>query len=105
MFSRLRKSWQALAGNRQAGGEEATPPMAGEPIQTQAIEFDIAPHDPLLAYFLSTPGLVEINKLEMDSPALAARIMRARTVADGGEISFAAEAARIKTVVDRKSVV
>jgi serine phosphatase RsbU (regulator of sigma subunit)/anti-sigma regulatory factor (Ser/Thr protein kinase) len=33
---------------------------------------DIAPNDPIVAYFLSSPGVVEIDKLEMDSPALAA---------------------------------
>jgi serine phosphatase RsbU (regulator of sigma subunit)/anti-sigma regulatory factor (Ser/Thr protein kinase) len=33
---------------------------------------DIAADDPLLAYFLSEPGAVEIDQLQMDSPALAA---------------------------------
>jgi serine phosphatase RsbU (regulator of sigma subunit)/anti-sigma regulatory factor (Ser/Thr protein kinase) len=33
---------------------------------------DIAPNDPIVAYFLSAPGVVEIDKLEMDSPALSA---------------------------------
>ncbi|GAC1568145.1 MAG: hypothetical protein NVS3B14_16410 [Ktedonobacteraceae bacterium] len=31
---------------------------------------DIAPNDPLVAYFLSAPGAVEIDKLRLDSPAL-----------------------------------
>lgn len=31
---------------------------------------DIAPNDPLVAYFLSAPGATEIDKLHMDSPAL-----------------------------------
>lgn len=33
---------------------------------------DIAPNDPLVAYFLSAPGAVEIDKLHFDSPALQA---------------------------------
>lgn len=33
---------------------------------------DIAPNDPIVAYFLSSPGAVEIDKLQMDSPALQA---------------------------------
>jgi serine phosphatase RsbU (regulator of sigma subunit)/anti-sigma regulatory factor (Ser/Thr protein kinase) len=33
---------------------------------------DIAPNDPLVAYFLSAPGAVEIDKLHMDSHALKA---------------------------------
>lgn len=33
---------------------------------------DIAPNDPIVAYFLSAPGAVEIDKLHFDSPALQA---------------------------------
>jgi serine phosphatase RsbU (regulator of sigma subunit)/anti-sigma regulatory factor (Ser/Thr protein kinase) len=33
---------------------------------------DIAPNDPLVGYFLSAPGAVEIDKLHVDSPALQA---------------------------------
>src|SRR5512139_738757 len=32
---------------------------------------DIAPNDPLVAYFHSSPGVVEIEKLRLDSPALS----------------------------------
>ena len=31
---------------------------------------DIAPSDPLIAYFLSAPGPTELDKLHLDSPAL-----------------------------------
>ena len=40
--------------------------------KTAASFFDIAPYDPLTAYFLSAPGAVEIDRLRMDSPALKA---------------------------------
>ena len=40
--------------------------------KTAASFFDIAPYDPLMAYFPSAPGAVEIDKLRMDSPALKA---------------------------------
>ncbi|HEX8731583.1 MAG TPA: SpoIIE family protein phosphatase [Ktedonobacterales bacterium] len=33
---------------------------------------DIAPDDPLVAYFLDTPGAVELDRLRLDSPALTA---------------------------------
>src|SRR5690348_3938610 len=33
---------------------------------------DIAPNDPIVAYFLSAPGAVEVDKLYLDSPALHA---------------------------------
>lgn len=33
---------------------------------------DIAPDDPIVAYFLSAPGAIEVDKLHLDSPALQA---------------------------------
>src|SRR5712691_1300623 len=33
---------------------------------------DIAPNDPIVAYFLSAPGTLEVDKLHLDSPALQA---------------------------------
>jgi serine phosphatase RsbU (regulator of sigma subunit)/anti-sigma regulatory factor (Ser/Thr protein kinase) len=33
---------------------------------------DIAPNDPIVAYFLSDPGAIEVDKLHLDSPALLA---------------------------------
>ena len=33
---------------------------------------DIAPNDPIVAYFLSAPGAVEIDKIHFDSPELQA---------------------------------
>ena len=37
---------------------------------TQSPAVDIAPDDPLVAYFLNTPGAVELDRLRLDSPAL-----------------------------------
>jgi serine phosphatase RsbU (regulator of sigma subunit) len=39
-------------------------------VATTAVE--IAPNDPIVAYFMSVPGAVEIERLNMDSPALTA---------------------------------
>ncbi len=33
---------------------------------------EIAPHDPLVGYFLSAPGVIEVDTLHMASPALDA---------------------------------
>src|SRR2546422_11765601 len=33
---------------------------------------DIAPNDPIVAYFLSAPGAIEVDKLHLDSTALQA---------------------------------
>ncbi len=40
--------------------------------QVMAPPIDIAPNDPIVAYFLSAPGAVEIDKLHLESPALKA---------------------------------
>src|SRR5918999_2768547 len=40
--------------------------------QQQAPELQIAPNDPIVAYFASASGVVEIDKLDLDSPALKA---------------------------------
>jgi len=55
---------------------KAEPLMAQKPATQRARNtpppVDIAPDDPLVAYFLSSPGAVELAKLHLDSPALRA---------------------------------
>jgi serine phosphatase RsbU (regulator of sigma subunit)/anti-sigma regulatory factor (Ser/Thr protein kinase) len=41
-------------------------------IQQMMSPMDIAPNDPIVAYFLSAPGAIEVDKLHLDSPALRA---------------------------------
>jgi serine phosphatase RsbU (regulator of sigma subunit)/anti-sigma regulatory factor (Ser/Thr protein kinase) len=43
-----------------------------ERLRQVAPPIDIAPDDPIVAYFLSAPGAVEVDKLHLDSPALRA---------------------------------
>jgi serine phosphatase RsbU (regulator of sigma subunit)/anti-sigma regulatory factor (Ser/Thr protein kinase) len=43
-----------------------------ERLRQVAPPIDIAPDDPIVAYFLSAPGAVEVDKLHLDSPALHA---------------------------------
>ncbi len=44
-------------------------PGSDRPLGNAAIRsLDIAPNDPLVAYFRSSPGVVEIDKLHLDSP-------------------------------------
>src|SRR5579859_7950885 len=40
------------------------PPLVASPV------VDIAPNDPIMAYFLSAPGAIEVDKLQLNSPAL-----------------------------------
>ena len=66
--------WQNLFG-RDGGREpreEIAEPIVEAPRQEAAPELQIAPNDPIVAYFASASGVVEIEKLELDSPALRA---------------------------------
>ncbi len=56
--------------NRQA--KVIAIPQETRPQQMVVPPLDIAPNDPIVAYFLSSPGPVEVDKLHLDSPALQA---------------------------------
>src|ERR671914_2400793 len=66
--------WQSLFGRdgRQAIPEDIPEPVVEAPSQEPGPEFEIAPNDPIVAYFASASGVVEIDKLDLDSPALRA---------------------------------
>src|ERR671917_712388 len=71
--------WQSLF--RRDGSEDPGPeaPAAPEPsLQVVAPDLEIAPDDPILAYLANASGVVEVEKLDLDSPALQA--MRATDV-------------------------
>src|SRR5690349_2795132 len=69
--------WRPALPTRSDG----TPTPAVQPadsldaLGSKASKLDIAPNDPLLAYFTSAHGTVDLDGLELDSPALA--VMRA----------------------------
>jgi hypothetical protein len=67
--------WQSLFG-RDEGQEpcaEVPEPVVEAPAQEAAgPELEIAPSDPIVAYFAGASGVVEIEKLDLDSPALRA---------------------------------
>jgi serine phosphatase RsbU (regulator of sigma subunit)/anti-sigma regulatory factor (Ser/Thr protein kinase) len=46
-------------------------PVAAQPGRFEAPPVEIAPNDPLIAYFSGTTGAVDIGTLQLDSPALA----------------------------------
>jgi serine phosphatase RsbU (regulator of sigma subunit)/anti-sigma regulatory factor (Ser/Thr protein kinase) len=71
-MANIRKTWVTLFRRR---GTQAVEPL--QPAETavathapQAVEFDMAPNDPLLAYLLSVSNVVETDKLHLDSPTL-----------------------------------
>ena len=61
--------WQDLFRRDGRGTSEETPAVADVPRQ-EAPELDIAPNDPILAYLAGASGVVEVDKLDLDSPAL-----------------------------------
>jgi serine phosphatase RsbU (regulator of sigma subunit) len=66
--------WQSLFGRDegQEPREEISEPVVEAPSQEPGPEVEIAPNDPIVAYFASASGVVEIDKLDLDSPALKA---------------------------------
>jgi serine phosphatase RsbU (regulator of sigma subunit) len=66
--------WQSLFGRdgRQEPREETLEPVVEAPSQESGPEVEIAPNDPIVAYFASASGVVEIDKLDLDSAALRA---------------------------------
>lgn len=72
MTTRLTTLWHRLISPGRADPTDLpapTLPPATASVLLPAV--DIAPNDPLLAYLLSVNGPVEIDRLQMDSPALA----------------------------------
>jgi len=72
MSVETRTFWQRLTGQGRVRSESAKPDAQDRPMITLRPPVEIAPDDPLVAYFLSNPGSVEVNRLNMDSPALRA---------------------------------
>jgi serine phosphatase RsbU (regulator of sigma subunit) len=71
---RQRGFWQTMF--RRDGGWEQAPEAPTVDVvreaSPEAPQFDIAPNDPILVYLASVSGVVEVEKLDLDSPALEA---------------------------------
>jgi serine phosphatase RsbU (regulator of sigma subunit) len=78
--NKRRGFWQSLfRGDGSKGPEEAPAVAEPEELQVVAPDLQIAPDDPILAYLANASGVVEIEKLDLDtSPAL--RSMKAAEV-------------------------
>lgn len=72
--NRQRGFWEAIF--RRDAHEARTPAVpvveVAETASAEVPDVDIAPNDPILAYFASASGVVEIERLELESPALQA---------------------------------
>ena len=69
----LRNFWQNLLGQPARSGPRAQPAAASPRRPTlPALELELGPNDPLVHYFCTSPSVVEVEKLILDSPALQA---------------------------------
>src|SRR5512137_1414086 len=66
-ISRLRKGNAAV---KPARAVRAEAPKSAPAMQAIKLDMDIAPDDAFLAYILNSPGVVEVDKLKLESPAL-----------------------------------
>jgi serine phosphatase RsbU (regulator of sigma subunit)/anti-sigma regulatory factor (Ser/Thr protein kinase) len=70
MTAFLRKSWRSLTGKPEAEQAEVNILIKEKPSRMQTIDLKLEPNDALLVYFLDAPGVVEMDRLDLDSPAL-----------------------------------
>lgn len=71
LLQNLRRQTEIRRGKREAQPASLSI-VEREDSRTYTPVVDIAPNDPIVAYLLSAPGTVEIDKLNLDSPALRA---------------------------------
>jgi len=69
MITLVRNLWQAVIGQKPTPSPAPQPPA---PMRTGPVlaQFDFAPNDPLVAYFQTSPGVVDLGNLRLASPAL-----------------------------------
>ena len=68
----LAHTWRRVLGHDKPVAQAvARPPVAptAPPEVKEVPPVDIAPDDPIIAYFLSAPGVVDLDTLRLDSPA------------------------------------
>jgi serine phosphatase RsbU (regulator of sigma subunit) len=71
--------WQSLfGGDGSKKAPEEAPVVPESSLQVATLDLEIAPDDPILAYLANASGVVEVEKLELDSPAV--RAMKAAEV-------------------------
>jgi serine phosphatase RsbU (regulator of sigma subunit)/anti-sigma regulatory factor (Ser/Thr protein kinase) len=72
MTSSIQNLLHSVLGRKNNRPAAAPSAVAERPRQQTMPAPDIAPNDPIVLYFQSNPNVVEIDKLELDSPALRA---------------------------------
>lgn len=69
MTTKLQSLWKVFGGSKRSR-TDAEPSVALESRTVVTEPVDIAPNDPVIPFFLSSPGAVKVDKLALDSPAV-----------------------------------
>ena len=72
MTTEARGFWQGVLRRRTRDTRAAPAPLAERPPPAAGPVLDLAPNDPLVAYFQHAAGTVDLEQLALDSPALRA---------------------------------
>ncbi len=72
MTARLQTFWQNLVSSEKARPQSESSRIDYGQTEAAVVTADIAPNDPIIAYFESNPNLVEIDKLNLESQAVQA---------------------------------
>ncbi|MGI8825809.1 MAG: ATP-binding SpoIIE family protein phosphatase [Chloroflexota bacterium] len=72
MTVEARTIWNSFFRRRARTARPAIPVVPEQPATSSMSPIEIAPNDPIVAYFQEVSGAVDIQQLEMDSPALRA---------------------------------
>jgi serine phosphatase RsbU (regulator of sigma subunit)/anti-sigma regulatory factor (Ser/Thr protein kinase) len=67
----LRTFWRNRTKRDPAEPEQAETPTPAA-VETQTFDLDIAPNDPFVAYCINSKGVIDVDKLLLDSPAVTA---------------------------------
>ncbi len=72
MALRMQSFWRTRIRRDKSEPQVVSAPIPVQPRRVTAPALQIAPNDPIIMYFQSVGGAVEIEKLDLDSPALQA---------------------------------
>jgi hypothetical protein len=68
----IAQNWRRVLGRRRPEVQSQKLALVSAPQQVDAPLVEIAPNDPILAFFQSAAGAVDLKALELDSPARTA---------------------------------
>jgi serine phosphatase RsbU (regulator of sigma subunit)/anti-sigma regulatory factor (Ser/Thr protein kinase) len=63
--------WDRLFRRKPGAQDPDSQTTPQQKTRSEIRKLDLPPNDPLLAYVLSSPGVIEVDKLKLDSPTLA----------------------------------